>query len=625
MKNIDYKLILSAFLLFYSFSGISQTFEAESWTLDTDKSGSTKEYVARDHISLQQGFKYTPSSGNTFSAKVDQRLVFAPTENTYADENGNIVNSATQGAAVVGNLSGTFDVSPTGAATYSVPIEVPPGIQGMQPNISLVYNSQSGNGIAGMCWNIGGLSMISRVPKDYYFDDERSGIIWDKTSPFALDGQRLIVVNNNWGTDSIEYRTESGNDIIRGYIIGRFGPVYFKVYTKDGRILEYGKANEFDYYDENLYGFSYALCPVRLKSQGGMSTDDFSLGWLLNKVTDTNNNYIQYNYTNTVWKKSVNVSGDVYYMGDNRISTIEYGNGNTKVASVHFQYKSKTTSYIQYIDTIETKNQSILDYIEIKGLNNELQDTYQLAYTTQDQNDFLTQITRTNSSGESIQPLKFNWAPMSYPHEYTDIVFDTIPNILTTSFDVAENFIPYSYGDIDGDGLTDILVRFSLKKGTPKNYWAVYRNTGNGFFQYMYHFEWDKDNENSFLFLDIDLDGKDELYVSRVKQEGSSYWFYMNCYKIMPNGKFEAYPSRDIKIQPKNGKEIFDKRNQLFVVPSNFTGKGDAQFIVYSGNNKAEFYYGFDTAPANDIPGAGSGSAKSRIILTNVSHFFLTH
>ena len=61
----------------------------------------------------------------------------------------------------------------------------------MQPNLSLVYNSQSGNGIAGWGWNLGGLSMISRVPKNYYYDNEKSGIIWDKYSPLALDGQRL--------------------------------------------------------------------------------------------------------------------------------------------------------------------------------------------------------------------------------------------------------------------------------------------------------------------------------------------------------------------------------------------------------------------------------------------------
>ena len=53
------------------------------------------------------------------------------------------------GANAVGAIPGLFNVSPTGAATYEIPIECPAGPNGLKPELKFVYSSQMGDGLMG--------------------------------------------------------------------------------------------------------------------------------------------------------------------------------------------------------------------------------------------------------------------------------------------------------------------------------------------------------------------------------------------------------------------------------------------------------------------------------------------
>ncbi|KAF2469533.1 uncharacterized protein BDR25DRAFT_304311 [Lindgomyces ingoldianus] len=56
-----------------------------------------------------------------------------------------------------------FDVNQeTGKGSVSIPIGVPPGRAGMDPKLSLTYNSGAGNGEFGLGWSLQGRGIISR-------------------------------------------------------------------------------------------------------------------------------------------------------------------------------------------------------------------------------------------------------------------------------------------------------------------------------------------------------------------------------------------------------------------------------------------------------------------------------
>ena len=96
-------------------------------------------------------------------------------DNTYLPSTVTIDKSK-----AVGEIPIQTGVSPTGAKTYTVPIQVYPGINGFEPQLSLAYNSQQGNGIVGIGWGIGGVQSIMRTSRNIYYDGKPQGALRTK-------------------------------------------------------------------------------------------------------------------------------------------------------------------------------------------------------------------------------------------------------------------------------------------------------------------------------------------------------------------------------------------------------------------------------------------------------------
>lgn len=143
--------------------------------------------------------------------------------------------------AEVGVIPGSFSVSPGGAAAYDIPIQVPPGIGGMTPDLSLTYSSQSGNGLLGVGWSLGGLSAITRCPTTIVQDGFIDGVDFDANDKFCMEGQRLVEVVNATCASGTEYRTEIDSySRICGFGEAGGGPAYFEVSSKSGSRMQYG-------------------------------------------------------------------------------------------------------------------------------------------------------------------------------------------------------------------------------------------------------------------------------------------------------------------------------------------------------------------------------------------------
>src|SRR5207245_2344255 len=119
------------------------------------------------------------------------------------------VREANAQTTVAGFTPGSFQVNESGAATYTIPIQVPPGVAGMQPKLALSYSSQAGNGLLGVGWIVSGLSSIDRCRRTIIQDGVGIGVTYDANDRYCLDGQRLVLVaGTSYGADGAEYRTD---------------------------------------------------------------------------------------------------------------------------------------------------------------------------------------------------------------------------------------------------------------------------------------------------------------------------------------------------------------------------------------------------------------------------------
>jgi len=189
-------------------------------------------------------------------------------------------------AASVGRTKGHFQVSSAGSAQYRIPIWAPPGPKGMQPQISLFYDSQSSIGPLGIGWSLAGLGSITRCNKTVAQDTTPAPVALAATDGYCINGNRLRVTSGpaTYGQPGSTYQTEIADfsQITAVGTAGNNGPASFTVQARNGLTYYYG------FTDSNGNGANSQVLA------NGTST---AVTWLLSKVFDrAGNNYV-INYT----------------------------------------------------------------------------------------------------------------------------------------------------------------------------------------------------------------------------------------------------------------------------------------------------------------------------------------
>lgn len=368
-------------------------------------------------IFLTNGFTASSNDVNQFIAKIDTNTTIAP--------NGGTTNSTAGTTSPSGEIAGTrsfhdtkgeINVDGGGQLNFSLPIALPPSINGVAPQTNLMYSSGSGVGIAGMGFSLSGISSISRIGKNIEKDGESKGVQLNYSDYYLFNGQRLLLKDasdpTKYGKDGTEYVTEKFSTVkIKsvGSISGESyqGPQYFEITFDNGAQAWYGTTND---------------------SQTAMEYN-------LVKWKDAQGNYITYNYAKN---NNVSIIANVQWGGNETAGTAHF---NTIV----FNYSARDYKEVSYIRGVKFLQDKILANVVVNTNGNQFK-KYVVNYINDDNNtkyQYVGTIIEYNSQNQAANPVTFDYQKSA--------------NSNWDSKEFVDNNNNKILGDFDGDGTIDYL------------------------------------------------------------------------------------------------------------------------------------------------------------------------
>jgi hypothetical protein len=230
----------------------------------------------------------------------------------------------------------------TGTGNFTVPIALPPGRNGFQPQLNLVYSTGNGNGPSGLGWNLSIPGVMRKTSEGIPRYDDAQDI-------FVLSGaEDLVPVEQQPGVTRYQPRTEG---LFARILYHRDATNdYWEVRSKDGLVSFYGTP------------MSAGTEPATIADPSDRSK---VFAWKLTLTQDPFGNRIEYEYERDRGQDGPHHWDQLYLK---RLRYADYReNGETRfLVSVSFEYEDRPDPFSEYRSGFEIRTRKRCTRISIR-------------------------------------------------------------------------------------------------------------------------------------------------------------------------------------------------------------------------------------------------------------------